>query len=255
MKILGALVARMSSRRLPGKVLRPVLGRPMLEFQLERFKRAKSPDKIIFATSTDPDDNAIEALAARLGVDCHRGALDDVLDRLTKAGRARDAEHIVRVGGDCPLMDWRIIDQVVGLHIEEGNDFTSNIYPPTFPDGMDIEVYSMDFMERLWTETSLPSERELISPNIAAQSGRYRIGNLARSPNLSHLRLTVDEIDDLKVVRKICDALYPGNPAFDLEDIIELMEADPALGAINARFARNEGAAAVYQKDRLRRGD
>ena len=255
MKILGALVARMSSRRLPGKVLRPVLGRPMLEFQLERFKRAKSPDEIIFATSTDHSDDEIEALAAKLGLDCHRGSLNDVLDRLTKAGRARGAEHIIRVGGDCPLMDWRIIDRVVGLHIEEGNDFTSNIYPPTFPDGMDVEVYSMDFMERLWNETSLPSERELISPNIAAQSGRYRTGNLARSPDLSHVRLTVDEIDDLEVVRKICAALYPGNPAFTLEDIVEFMEADPALGDINARFARNEGAAAVYQKDRLRRGD
>lgn len=250
MKILGVLVARMSSRRLPGKVLRPVMGRPMLEFQLERLVRAKSPDKIIFATSTDSSDDAIEALAARLALDCHRGSLDDVLDRLIKAGRAHGAEHVIRIGGDCPLMDWRIIDRVIGLHIEEGNDFTSNIYPPTFPDGMDVEVYSMDFMERLWSETALPSERELISPNIAAQSGRYRIGNLARSPDLSHVRLTVDETDDLEVVRKICAALYPGNPAFTIEDIIELMGADPAIGAINARFARNEGAAAVYQKDR-----
>lgn len=255
MKVLGVLVARMSSRRLPGKVLRPVMGRPMLEFQLERFKRAKSPCKIIFATSTDPDDDAIEALAARLGTDCHRGALDDVLDRLTTAGRAHGAEHIIRVGGDCPLMDWRIIDRIVALHIEEGNDFTSNIYPPTFPDGMDVEVYSMDFMERLWTETSLPSERELISPNIAAKSGRYRIGNLARSPDLSHLRLTVDETDDLEVVCKICAALYPGNPDFTIEDIIKLMDADPTIAAINSSFARNEGAAAVYQKDRLRHGD
>ncbi len=255
MKILGALVARMSSRRLPGKVLQPIMGRSMLEFQLERFKRAESPDKIIFATSTDPSDDAIEDSATSLGVDCHRGALDDVLDRLTEAGRAQGAEHIIRVGGDCPLMDWQIIDRVVALHIEDGNDFTSNIYPPTFPDGMDVEVYSMDFMERLWTETSLPSERELISPNIAAKSGRYRIGNLARSPDLSHLRLTVDEIDDLEVVCKIYTALYPANPAFTLEDIIEFMEADPTIGAINARFARNEGAAAVYQKDRLRRGD
>ncbi len=255
MKILAALVARMSSRRLPGKVLMPVMGRAMLEFQLERLKRAKSPDMIIFATSTDSNDDAIEALATRLGVDCHRGALDDVLDRLTEAGRAQGAEHIIRVGGDCPLMDWRIIDQVVALHIEDGNDFTSNIYPPTFPDGMDVEVYSMDFMERLWAETSLPSERELISPNIAAKSGRYRIGNLARSPDLSHLRLTVDEAEDMEVVRKICAALYPGNSAFTLEDIIEFMDSDPAVGAINARFARNEGAVAVYQKDRLRRGD
>lgn len=250
MRIIGLLIARMSSRRLAGKVLMPVLGRTLTELQLERYRRASSLDSVAVATSTDLSDDPIARLADTLGIGCYRGPLDDVLGRILGAAREFGADHVVRIGGDCPFLEWRLVDRVVGAHLADGNDFTSNVFPPTYPDGLDMEVYSADCLARLDVEAELPSAREHISPFVAAHPDRYRIGNVESPRDLSHVRLTVDEPEDLEVVRRVFEALYPGNPDFTLDDILGFLEKRPEIMALNARFVRNEGAKATDAKDK-----
>src|SRR5450759_1196124 len=138
--ILGVVQARVSYTRLPGKVLQPILGEPMLARQLERVRRAQRLDAVVVATSADASDDPLEELCAATGVDCFRGSLDDVLDRFHAVAESYRAEHVVRLTGDCPLMDAAVIDAVVELHLSGRYDYSSNVLPPTFPDGLDVEV-------------------------------------------------------------------------------------------------------------------
>lgn len=156
--ILGILQARTSSRRLPGKVLKPILGRPMLERQIERLRRAQRMDKLVIATSTDASDDPIAALCQSLSVDCFRGPLDDVLDRFYQAARRYAPRAVVRLTGDCPLADPQVIDELIETHSRESYDYTANILPPRqIPDGLDVEVIAMSCLETAWREARLPS--------------------------------------------------------------------------------------------------
>src|SRR5262245_53776967 len=141
--MLGIVQARVSSTRLPGKVLKPILGATMLARQMERLQRSQAMDRLIVATSTDASDDAIEALCRASEVPCWRGSLDDVLDRFHGAARAHNATDVVRLTGDCPLADPLVIDAVVRLYRSSGVDYASNTIVPTFPDGLDVEVMSI----------------------------------------------------------------------------------------------------------------
>ncbi|MBM3560846.1 MAG: hypothetical protein FJX53_13430, partial [Alphaproteobacteria bacterium] len=154
-KVIAVLQARTSSSRLPGKVLRPLQGRPMLERQIERILRSRRLDRLVVATSDHPEDDPIEALCRTLGVDCFRGALEDVLDRFYRAAASRRPDHVVRLTGDCPLCDPEIIDRVVAHHLEGGYDYTCNVLEPTFPDGLDVEAMTWASLETAWRESGL----------------------------------------------------------------------------------------------------
>src|SRR5262245_37090128 len=173
--ILGILQARVSSRRLPGKVLKPILGRPMLERQSERLRRAHRLDKLVVATSTDASDDAIAALCESLPLDCFRGALDDVLDRFYQAAKRYSADTVVRLTGDCPLADPSVIDELILLHESGGYDYTSNTLTRSYPDGLDAEVAQMRCLEAAWHEAALPSEREHVTPFIYRDPERFRL--------------------------------------------------------------------------------
>src|SRR5215831_8692767 len=173
--ILGILQARASSRRLPGKVLKPILGRPMLERQIERVRRSRRMDRLTVATSTDASDDAIAALCQALTVDCFRGSLEDVLDRFYQAARQYAPRAVVRLTGDCPLTDPRVIDELIETHCREGYDYTANVLPPRqIPDGLDVEVIAMSCLETTWREAKLPSEREHVTPFIYNHRERFR---------------------------------------------------------------------------------
>ncbi|MEI7814196.1 MAG: glycosyltransferase family protein [Coriobacteriia bacterium] len=248
--ILGVIQARYSSTRLPGKVLLPVLGRPMLALQIDRILRAETLDKVVVATSTDSGDDAIETLCAAAGVDCYRGSLDDVLGRLYGAAERYGAGHVVRVTGDCPLSDPRVIDAVVALHLKGGYEYTSNVAPPTFPDGLDVEVVRMEVLAQANSAAELNLEREHVTVWIREHVPHDRRGNLLHDPDLSALRWTVDEPADLEFVRTICGALADSVPEFGLDDILELLHQHPEYGAINAGIGRNEGfAKSVSEED------
>ena len=239
--ILAILQARVSSCRFPGKVLKPLLGEPMLARQIERVKRSRSIDRLVVATSNDASDDLIEELCDKLEVDCFRGSLDDVLDRFYQAAKAHGATDVVRLTGDCPLIDPEVIDEVIQLYRTGEYDYASNTLEPTFPDGLDIEVFRFECLEQAWREAKLSSEREHVTLAIHRHPERYKLGMLKKERNLSALRWTVDEPDDYELITKFYEALYPVNPEFGFEDLVRHVDANPELMTYNTGHRRNEG--------------
>jgi spore coat polysaccharide biosynthesis protein SpsF len=239
--ILGVLQARASSSRLPGKVLLPLAGAPMLERQIERLLRSKRMDRLVLATSDREDDDPVAAMAARAGVELYRGSLDDVLDRYYQAARPHLPTHVVRVTGDCPLADWDVIDRAIEFAVNGGYDYASNTLKPVWPDGLDVEVATFAALETAWREAVRPLEREHVMPFITSRPERFRLGSLEGEGDLSHMRWTVDEPQDYEFVRRVYEALFPRDPAFTTSDVLALLAERPELANLNAGFMRNEG--------------
>lgn len=239
--ILAVLQARTSSTRLPGKVLLPLAGAPMLARQIERLQRSRRIDRLLVATSDQPEDDPIEALAAAAGLGCYRGSLDDVLDRYYRAAAPHAPDHVVRVTGDCPLADWEIVDGAIAFALEGGYDYASNTLKPTWPDGLDVEVVTMQALEAAWREADTAIEREHVMPFITSRPERFRLGSFENDTDLSAMRWTVDEPLDYALVSRIYDNLYLANPAFTTADILHLLAERPELGELNSGIERNEG--------------
>jgi spore coat polysaccharide biosynthesis protein SpsF len=239
--ILAVLQARVSSSRLPGKVLKPILGAPMLARQLERVKRARKIDELIVATSIEASDTEIAALCAATSTLCHRGSLDDVLDRFYTAAKPYQPNHVVRLTGDCPLADWTVIDCVIDFCVDGDFDYASNTLRPTWPDGLDVEVVRFGALEEAWREALLPSEREHVTPFVHRRPERFYLGSFEQETDMSALRWTVDEPEDFAFASKVYEALYPSNAAFTTQDIFALLHARADLRALNADIGRNEG--------------
>ncbi len=248
MKTLAILQARISSTRLPGKVLLPILGKPMLLRQIERLKRGSGYDELIVATSDDPSDDGLATICENYGIECFRGSLNNLLDRIVRAARPYRPEAVVRLTGDCPLADHVLIDQVINYFYVGNYDYFSNCNPPTFPDGLDVEVIRFSCLEQAHRETRLPSNHERFPAWIYYHPAwiyyhpeKFRVGNFVNELDLSHLRWTVDEPEDLEFVRSVYEKLYPTKPNFTTADILDLVTKCPDLQAINSGFERNEG--------------
>jgi spore coat polysaccharide biosynthesis protein SpsF len=239
--ILAILQARLSSTRLPGKVLLPLAGKPMLERQIERLLRAERVDQLILATSDQGEDEALVRLAETAGIASYRGSLDDVLDRFYRAAEPLAPSHVVRLTGDCPVADPSVIDACIALALEGGYDYASNTLRPTWPDGVDVEVVTFAALRTAWKEAATIVEREHVMPFITRRPDRFRLGSLENDVDLSTLRWTVDEPADYEFIRRIYDALYTSNPAFGTADILALLAREPDLMSVNAGFERNEG--------------
>ncbi len=237
MSVLCVLQARVSSSRLPGKVLMPLVGEPMLARQLERIRRAKRLDALTVATSDQPSDDGISALCANLGVDCFRGDLDDVLDRFYRAAVPYRPDHVVRLTGDCPLTDPALLDALVDLHTSGGYDYSSNVHPRTYPDGLDAEIFTFDLLEWAWREATSPAERSHVTPFMYESATGIRQGSQQDGEDRAHLRWTVDYREDYEFVRRVFEALYVRNPAFDTDDVYELLRSHPEIAAVNAHLA------------------
>jgi spore coat polysaccharide biosynthesis protein SpsF len=238
-EVLAILQARASSTRLPGKVLRPILGTPMLRHQLDRVRRARALDALVVATSVDASDDSIAALCGDAGVDCVRGSLDDVLDRFHQAAAPYHPHIVVRLTGDCPLADPELIDRVVVFFRDSGADLA--ITAGTFPDGLDVEAIRHDVLECAWQEATRPSDREHVTLFVHRQPDRFRIVRYPSASDLSRLRWTVDEAQDFELVRKVYEALYPRNPEFTTDDVLGLLAERPDLLELNRGIGRNEG--------------
>lgn len=224
--ILAILQARMSSSRLPGKVLAPVLGQPMIARQLERLRRSARIDRLVVATSTDPSDTPLAEACAALGVPVHRGDLHDVLGRFVGALEANPgATAMVRLTADCPLTDWRVIDALIDRFVAEDADYASNNLPVrTFPHGLDAEVVRPEALIRAHREAVDPYEREHVMPFLYRRPERHKLVGLSRDPPLDHLRWTVDYPEDLAFVRRVYEQLYPRDPDFGTDAIAALPE-------------------------------
>lgn len=248
--MLAILQARTSSSRLPGKVLKPLLGEPMLARHIERLRRSRHLDPLVVATSAEGGDDALVELCNRLGVRCHRGSLDDVLDRFYQAAKPLQPDHLVRLTGDCPLADPQVIDACIDFHLAGGYDYTSNAIQATFPDGLDVEVFRFACLEDAWREATLASEREHVTSFIYRRPERYRIGHYRQERDLSWLRWTVDRPEDFAVVETIYRALYPADPAFTTADILAYLADHPEVARHNADITRNEGYLKSLAADR-----
>lgn len=235
MKIVATIEARMRSSRLPGKVLEPVLGRPLLELMIERLRRARHVDEIVIATTDDPSCQPIEDLARRLGVACFRGSENDVLDRVLCAAKSVHADLIVETTGDCPLIDPATVDRVIETFLASNVDYCANVLERTYPRGMDVQVFLVAVLDAVARLTDDPADREHVSLFIYQHPERFRLRNVAfERPEAADLRLTVDTPEDFALVRRVFEALYPDKPDFDLGDILNLFDARPELGRINA---------------------
>jgi len=227
MKTSAIVEARMQSTRLPGKNLRRILGRPMLEHLLERLGRAQSLDSIIVAASAAEADGEIEALARCCGVACFRGSEHDVLDRVLQAALAHQVELIVEITGDCPLTDPKIVDQAVQLYRERELDFAWIWHNgrPSYPVGFGVRVFSTRLLAEVAATTNDPEDREHVSLYIWKHPEKYRIGHLESqlSAEQTEVWLAVDTAEDFARVSEIFAALYPSNPQFGVEDVLGLL--------------------------------
>jgi spore coat polysaccharide biosynthesis protein SpsF len=242
MNIVVVVQARTGSSRLPGKILMPLGGAPLLQRMLARLQRASQPDAIVIATTSEPRDDAVRSLCASLGVPCYSGDTNDLLDRHYRAGMLFDANAVVKIPSDCPLIDPRIVDRVLRFYREHAGeyDYVSNLHPPTYPDGNDVEIVSLAALRTAWGEAASPMEREHTTPYIWEHPERFRIGNIRWEGGLdfsmSH-RWTIDYEEDYRFISEVFDALYPFYGVdFGLQEILALLEKRPSLRWINERY-------------------
>ena len=221
MRILTILQARMSSTRLPGKVMRPILGQPMMARQIERLRRARRIGDLVVATSVEPGDDVVASCAERLGCLVFRGSLADVLGRYAGAlERHGPADHVVRVTADCPLTDWRVVDEVIERHLAAGADYTSNTVERTYPKGLDVEIVRAPLLLQAAAEAQDPYEREHVTPFFYFRPERFRIEQVTQAVDQNLLRWTVDTPADFVFTEAVYRALYAAKPDFLSEDVL-----------------------------------
>lgn len=241
MTINAFVQARMNSRRLPGKVLKPILSRPMLSLLLERLRKCQHIDNIVILTSEEESDDEIADFCHTENVALFRGSLNNVLNRFTSALKKHPCKHVVRITADCPLIDHRIIDQVIQLHLNDKNDYTNNCDTPSFPHGLDTEIIKADVLQSIELQQLKPSDKEHVTLFVRTHNEQFKLGLLKNEIDYSAYRLTVDEKEDLSVVTAVFEALYNKDADFDYLQAIEFLDANPKLKLLNAKYERNEG--------------
>lgn len=230
--------ARMGSTRLPGKVLKPVLGKPLLFYLMERLQCSKEADAIVVATTTLPQDDIIVEFCKKNKFIVFRGNPEDVLERYYKAAEERKPDAVVRINGDCPLIDPEVVDEVIRTYKKgiPNWDYVSNTIERTFPRGMDTEIFSYEALEKDYKEAKEPDEREHVTLYMYRHPEFFRLHNVACKPNASEHRWTVDTGEDFELIRRIIEALYPKNPHFTMKDILTLLKKHPEWSQINVHI-------------------
>ena len=240
MKVVAIVQARMGSTRLPDKVMRLIRGRPMIELLLERLARARTLSQIVVATADGPRNRPLADHVRQLGYVVYQGSEHDVLDRYYRTALLAEADVVVRITGDCPLVDPALVDSIVDEFRAAAVDYVSNVDPPTFPDGLDVEVFSFEALRRAHEDAGLPAQREHVTPYIR-ESGLFRKANHAQQGNDCGQRWTVDEPEDLAVVSRVFEHFAP-RLDFSWQDVMGLLRSQPALFSANRHLIRNEGA-------------
>ena len=242
MNIVIIVQARMSSSRLPGKIQLPLAGAPLLARMVERAKAAKLANQVIVATSTESSDDGLVALGREFGFHVFRGALNDLLDRHYQAALACQADVVLKIPSDCPLIDPAIIDKVISFYLSNAHqyDFVSNLHPATYPDGNDVEIMPFSVLKSAWENATRPLEREHTTPYIWENQQMFRVGNVTWECGLDYSmshRWTIDYPADYEFINEVYKALYSDHAIFDIDDILNLLQRQPALMHINSRYA------------------
>lgn len=240
MKVVAIVQARMGSTRLPNKVMKPIAGVPMIELLFARLARSTLIDQIVLATSTDERNTPLVEHVQKLGYVCVRGSERDVLNRYLLAARHAKADVVVRITGDCPLIDPVLVDQVIARFKSEGVDYLSNTAPASYPDGLDTEVFTLEALERAGHESKDEFDHEHVTPYLR-KPGLYKTGVVQHSEDLSDLRWTVDEPADFEVVSKVFAHFAP-DIHFSWSEVLRLQRSQPEIFTANQNISRNEGA-------------
>lgn len=240
MKIVATITARMTSERLPGKVLLPCVGRPMLELLVERVRRSRLIDHVVISTTTNRTDDVVEACARDLGIGCFRGSELDVVGRVVGAMEAAEADIVVQLTGDCPLHDWQVIDQLIRLYQANTFDYVSNTLVRSYPRGLDCQVVSLATLQESLRIAKDAAQHEHVCLSIYENPQRFRLFNLMAPPELCYpgQRWTLDTEDDYRFISTIYEALYERDPAFGSRDILQFLEQNPEVEAINSDIAQ-----------------
>ena len=251
LKVIAIVQARMGSTRMPGKVIADIHGRPMLSWLLDRVKSVKSLDEIVIATTQNIEDDVLEVFARANKIQCFRGSEEDVLGRYFHCAKKYAAEIIVRITADDPLKDPGIISQSIEIVRDHPSvDYCSNTIEPTYPEGLDIEVFRYGALLRAYREAELPSEREHVTPYIWKNPHQFCIRSMVFERDLSQWRWTVDKLEDLVFIKAIYHE-FRDSPLVPFMEIINFIEKNPELLAINTfRTVRNEGYLGSTSKER-----
>lgn len=239
--VLVIIQARTSSTRLPNKVFLNLEGKPLLYRMVERVQAAKLVDKIVIATSTERNDDAIIGLCKRIGIDYFRGSLNDLLSRHYYAAVKFGGDVIVKIPSDCPLIDPKIIDKVIGYFLENYGkyDYVSNLHPQSYPDGNDVEVFTFEALQKAFREATQDFEREHTTPYFWENPDIFRIGNVEWETGLNlsmEYRFTIDYNEDYRFIKAVYSELYLKNKYFSLEDILKLLEEKEEIAKINKKY-------------------
>ena len=252
--IVGIIAARMSSSRLPGKVLLKIGEKTILQIMIERVKYSKTIDKIIIATSTNPDNDIIEKVCNKLEITCIRGSEEDLISRYKLICDQIKPDIIVKMGADSPLIDPLVIDKVVNTFLNGKYDYVSNYgIPKTYPEGCTADVYTVTTLNEAFQEAKKPSEREHISPFMWNRPEKYSFFRVDYKKDLSNYRLSLDYHEDFIVIKSIFEALNIKNPNFTLEDIISWLDSNPNIKKINSHISQSEGLLKSFKEDKQAR--
>ncbi len=245
--ILIICQARYGSTRLPGKVLRRILGKPLLWYVIKRLELVKTPSKIIIATAITDDNIPIRQFAKSLKIDFFAGSEDDVLDRYYQAAKIYKGDIIVRITSDCPLMDPAIIDNGLEIFLSGNYDYVSNVEPPTYPDGFDVEIFSFEALERVFKEEKRIEVREhvtlCIREDIRNKQGKFSTFNFTNKSDYNDYRLTVDTQEDFELISKIIENFHKRWNNFKMNDVIDFIKKNPELKELNSKYNRD-----MYEK-------
>ena len=235
LRVVGAIQARMGSTRLPGKALRAICGRSAIEWIAERLGNCRELETVVVSTSVERENDAIADLAARIRVGCVRGSEADLVQRMALTAAVMGADALVRITADCPLVDPQLVDDVVLTWRRSRGDleYVCNVFPPTFPDGLDVELLSRDVLERLDREVTDPFFRESLTAYIREQSATFRWENLRSDEDRSPHRWTLDYPEDLDFIEAVFQELSPERRGFGMRDVLALLERRPKLRDLN----------------------
>lgn len=233
MKVVAIIQARMGSTRLPGKVMKDLGGATVLARVVNRTRRAKLLDEVVVATSTGSGDDVIVDECRRLNAPYFRGSELDVLDRYYQCARHFQADAVVRITSDCPLIDPELIDSTVRRFLEDKPDYATNALPPTFPRGLDVEVFSAGALSRAWQEAGQPFERAHVTPYLYEQEGRFRVASLTAGCDHSHCRWTLDTADDLEFIRAVYEH-FENREDINWQEVLAFLGGEPELASLNA---------------------
>lgn len=242
-KIIAVVQCRMGSQRLPGKVMKEILGRPMLWYIMDRLKYSSTLDDVVIATSERPENRPIVDFSEKNGFNVYAGEEEDLIDRFYQAAKMYSADLIVRITADCPLVDPGVLDDTVNILLDDPGKYVyvSNARPAaTFPHGLDVEVLTFDVLEELWKGLTSPFRREWFTTVLFEDPVKYPQHCLKNPMDLSWMRLTVDYPEDMELVRYIFGELYSKDKCFYLEDIKGLEKKDPGMFNINRKYTKDE---------------